>query len=173
MTSETLPSGAIVVPVGSRVTCNPPPTDTDEDYLVLVKDKVAAIAGLLAIGFEFSGDPAKNAEYMKMNETSQYRFTSLWMGSVNYIVTDSEFFFERFLTATHICKTLNLLNKADRVMVFEAVRGASFHKNVVPDWQPKLGDWKPHAKSGGQTSDVWIDSVMSNTIINAQNGNPF
>ena len=173
MTSETLPSGAIVVPVGSRVTCNPPPTDTDEDYLVLVKDKVAAIAGLLAIGFEFSGDPAKNAEYMKMNETSQYRFTSLWMGSVNYIVTDSEFFFERFLTATHICKTLNLLNKADRVMGFEAVRGASFHQQVVPEWQPKLGDWKPHAKSGGQTSDVWIDSVMSNTIINTQNGNPF
>lgn len=121
MTSETLPSGAIVVPVGSRVTCNPPPTDTDEDYLVLVKDKYAAITGLLAIGFEYSGDPAKEAEYIKMNKTSQLRFTSLWMGDVNYIVTDSGFFFERFLTATHICKTLNLLNKADRVMVFEAV----------------------------------------------------
>lgn len=168
MTSETLPSGAIVVPVGSRVTCNPPPTDTDEDYLVLVKDKVAAIAGLLAIGFEFSADPVKDAEYAKMNETSQYRFTSLWMGDINYIVTDSEFFFERFLTATHICKTLNLLNKADRIMVFEAVRGASFHKQVVPDWGPKLGEWKPHAKSGGEISDLWIDTVMANEITIAQ-----
>ena len=173
MTSETLPSGAIVVPVGSRVTCDPPPTDTDEDYLVLVKDKGAADAGLLAIGFEFSGDPVKNAEYIRMNDTSQYRFTSLWMGSVNYIVTDSEFFFERFLTATHICKSLNLLNKADRVMVFEAVRGASFHKKVLPDWQPKVAEWTPHVKSGAETSDLWIDAMMANTVINVRDGDPF
>lgn len=134
MTAVNLPSGAIVVPVGSRITCNPPPMDTDEDFLVLVEDKEAAIKGLRSLGFEYSADPVKLAEYERLNETSQWSFTSLFFGDVNYIVTDSPFFFERFLTATHICKTLNLLNKADRILVFEGVRGHSMAKYVAEGW---------------------------------------
>lgn len=164
MTHQSLPSGAIVVPVGSRVTCNPPPTDTDEDFLVLVKDMQSAVDGLKALGFERSGDPEKVEKYIRLQETTQMRFSSLWFGDVNYLITDSEFFFERFLTATHICKSLNLLNKADRVMVFEAVRGASFHKQVLPDWQPNVVEWKTH-KSGSEVSPLWVDTVMANAIL--------
>jgi hypothetical protein len=163
MTHQSLPSGAIVVPVGSRVTCNPPPTDTDEDFLVLVKDMQSAVDGLKALGFEHSADPEKVEKYIRLQETTQMRFTSLWFGDVNYLITDSEFFFERFLTATHICKTLNLLNKDDRVMVFEAVRGASLHKNILPEWQPSMGEWKTH-KSGSAVAPLWIDTVMNNAI---------
>lgn len=142
MSNDALPSGAIVVPVGSRVTCNPPPTDTDEDYLVLVKDKGAAVRGLKSIGFEFSADPEKMARYEAMNKTSRWSFTSLWFGDVNYIVTDNIFFFERFLTATHVCRTLNLLKKEDRIMVFDAVMGKSFYKDVTSEWTPpSYLDW--------------------------------
>lgn len=125
------------MPVGSRVTCDPPPTDTDEDYLLLVKDKDATVKALLSIGFEHSIDPEKVKAYEALNETSQWRFSSLWMGDVNYIVTDSEFFFERFLTATHVCKSLNLLRKEDRIMVFDAIRGVSFFEKLAPDWKPE------------------------------------
>lgn len=162
MSNDALPSGAIVVPVGSRVTCNPPPTDTDEDYLVLVKDKPAAVAGLKALGFEYSADPEKLAKYEAMNGTARWSFTSLWFGNVNYIVTDSQFFFERFLTATHVCKALNLLNKADRIMVFEAVRGGSFYKQVAPEWTPPYTDWVTHAKSGAMATDGLSDDLLAN-----------
>lgn len=168
MTDQLLPSGAIVVPVGSRVTCSPAPTGTDEDYLVLVKDRDAAVQALKAFGFEHSADPEKVVEYVKMNETSQYRFTSLFLGHVNYIITDSEFFFERFLTATHVCKSLNLLNKADRVMVFEAIRGASFYREMATGWEPALGEWFDHKKTGGRVSDAWSEALMGNTIGNLQ-----
>ncbi len=137
MSAVTLPSGAIIVPVGSRITCNPPPMDTDEDFLVLVQNKREAILGLKEMGFEYSADPEVAAEYERMNETSQWSFTSMFLGHVNYIVTDSAFFFERFLTATHVCKTLNLMNKADRILVFEAARGATMSSYLFPDWDAK------------------------------------
>lgn len=162
MSHEVFKSGSIVVPVGSRVTCNPPPTDTDEDYLVLVSDKAAAVAGLKAIGFEHSADPEKVAKYEAMNETAAWSFTSLWFGDINYIITDSQFFFERFLTATHVCKKLNLLKKEDRITVFEAVRGGSFYKEIAPDWEPPYGDWIKHSKSGAMATDGLCEDLLAN-----------
>ena len=172
MAHEALPSGAIIVPVGSRVTCNPPPMDTDEDYLVLVKDKGLAIDGLKALGFEYSADPKKVAEYEEMNKSAQWSFTSLWFGDVNYIVTDSEFFFERFLTATHVCKALNLLRKEDRVMVFEAVRGGSFFKDMLPEWEPSYRGWWKSKTSGAQTNDELTDSLSYNAFQNTHISTP-
>lgn len=152
----------IVVPVGSRVTCDPPPTDTDEDYLVLTKDKMATVNALKSIGFEYSADPEKVKKYEQMNETAAWSFTSLWFGDVNYIITDSQFFFERFLTATYVCKKLNLLRKEDRVMVFEAVRGGSFYKEVAPDWVPPYEDWVKHQKSGALATDGLTEDLLAN-----------
>ena len=152
MSHLSFDDGAVVVAVGSRVTCSPPPTDTDEDYLILVKDKEATVNALKSMGFEYSIDPEKVAEYEKLGETSDWSFTSLFFGNVNYIVTDKVFFFERFLTATHICKTLNLLKKEDRVMVHEAIRGVSFSSRVAGGWKPGYGDWITVKKVGGEIS---------------------
>jgi hypothetical protein len=158
--------------VGSRVTCNPPPMDTDEDYLVLVKNRSEAIKGLISLGFDYSADPETLAEYEEMNKTAQWQFTSMFFGSVNYIVTESEFFFERFLTATHVCRALNLLDKKDRVMVFEAIRGGSFFKEMCPDWEPSVKNWVKHSKSGSLFSDDLGAKLSNNALSNARSSTP-
>lgn len=136
--ADVIPTGGIVVPVGSRVTCDPPVMDTDEDYLVLVKNMHEAAVALKGLGFEYPKNDDEAMEYAKMAVTSQYSFRSLRFGDVNYIITDDAFFFERFLTASHICKTLNITNKEHRVIVFEAIRGWSFAKEFYPEWEGKL-----------------------------------
>ena len=40
---------------------------------------------------------------------------------VNLIVTRNDTFFNRFMAASSVAKRLNLLDKADRVAVFQAV----------------------------------------------------
>jgi len=100
-----------VVPVGSTVTCNPPPQGTDRDYLCrgskLVFDK------LKALGFETTTDE----EYQGMPS----QFTSFRREDVNLIVTDDGDFYNAFLSATCIAKRLNLLKKADRIALFQSV----------------------------------------------------
>lgn len=105
---EVLESGTIIVPVGSRVTCSPPPTDTDEDFLLLVEDLDEAVKKLKGIGFDTGMTKEQEEEYKNLSMVSGGRFKSLRFGDVNYIVTQSAFFFDRFMTATHICKTLNV-----------------------------------------------------------------
>lgn len=172
MTHPSFDDGAMVVAVGSRVTCSPPPTDTDEDYLVLTKDKEAAVKALQAMGFEYSTDPEKIAEYNRLGETSGYAFVSLFFGSINYIVTDSVFFFERFLTATHVCKMLNLLKKEDRVMVHEAIRGVSFSANVAGGWKPEYGDWIKVKKVNAELSPK-LNKRLMQFVRDTTSGVPF
>ena len=169
MAHDAYLSGAVVVPVGSRVTCDPPPTDTDEDYLVLVKDSKVAVAGLKAIGFEYSSTPEQIEKYEQLNQSAQWKFTSLWFGDINYIVTDSQFFFERFLTATYVCKTLNLLKKEDRIMVFEAIRGGTFYHKMGTDWHPPYGAWIKHDKSDSMHTYGLVDDLSANVIYNSDN----
>lgn len=137
--SASIPAGGLTVAVGSRVTCSPPPTDTDEDYLVLVKDIQQARRSLIELGFEEPKTKKQIEEYEEMNKSSQYSFQSLRLGDVNYIVTDSPFFFERFLTASYVAKRLNLLNKEDRIMIFNAIRGGSYAKDFFPEWDQNMG----------------------------------
>jgi len=128
---EVLESGTIIVPVGSRVTCSPPPTDTDEDFLLLVEDMNEAVMKLKEVGFDSGMTPEQEREYVELQKTSGGRFKSLRFGSINYIVTQSAFFFDRFLTATHICKTLNVMDKKQRILVFSGVFGDS-HLSKTP-----------------------------------------
>jgi hypothetical protein len=123
---EVLESGTIIVPVGSRVTCSPPPTDTDEDFLLLVGDMYDAVSKLIDIGFNTNMTPEQEQEYRSLHIASGGRFSSVRFGDVNYIVTESAFFFDRFLTATHICKTLNVMDKQHRILIFHGVFGDSY-----------------------------------------------
>lgn len=104
-----------VTPVGSRVTCDPPPMDTDEDFLVLVNRLETAEAGLKALGFESS--IADRHEY----DGAEGSFVSYRRGDTNLLVTTSDTFHDAFLAASHVAKKLNLLRKEDRILLFQAV----------------------------------------------------
>ena len=109
-----------VTAVGSRITCNPPPMNTDQDWLVLVDlekfDKIAT--DLLADGWEVGGSMIPTDDnYLPV----QQRFNSFTRGVDNLIVTGSKDFHRRFLAASSVAKRLNLLEKADRIALFQAV----------------------------------------------------
>lgn len=100
-----------MVPVGSRITCDPPVMDTDEDWLLWVKSlNTFGRRATKAYGW----DLGSSLEGME-------NFASLSKGEVNIVVTEKREFFERFLCATEICKRLNVLAKKDRIFVFQCV----------------------------------------------------
>lgn len=109
-----------ITAVGSRVTCNPAPTNTDQDWLVLVdeKDFDAFAKTLLSQQWEVGGSLIPtDANYLPPSQ----RFNSFTLGIDNLIVTASEEFHQRFLAASAVAKRLNLLNKDDRIALFQAV----------------------------------------------------
>jgi hypothetical protein len=101
-------------PVGSKATCHPVPEGTDTDYLIDVHDINEAVSVLEAEGFVLDAE----ARHQYQNTAS---FLSMRRGSVNLIITEDNAFFTRFVAATHVAKTLNLLHKEDRIMLFQAV----------------------------------------------------
>jgi hypothetical protein len=103
------------VPVGSRVTCNPPPTDTDQDILCLVEEEEeeTLFMWIEQRGWDFEGDKKYDME----NFTS-YRKTiegTEW----NLIITTKPEWFDAFMDATRECKEKNVPTKEGRIAVFE------------------------------------------------------
>ena len=112
-------------PVGSRVTCDPAPTDTDEDWLVLVRE--VPVEKLQEAGFSQEGTP----EFYTGNDAGGFR--SWRKGEINLITTQSDEFFRLFLTATYLAKRFNLLRKQDRIALFQAILyGVEVH-NLEPE----------------------------------------
>lgn len=105
-------------PVGSRVTCNPPPMDTDIDYMVLVKNHGQFRQVMLENGFNIGGSLVLDA---KSPLDDKDRFSSYVKGEINLIVTSDVSFYQRFMAATSVAKRLNLLDKSDRIALFQAV----------------------------------------------------
>ena len=99
--------------VGSRVTCNPPARDTDEDWLLYVIGDVDD--KLLALGFV---GEAKSERYVG-NEDGP--FLSWRRGDLNLIVTPVGHYYRKFLLATKLAKRFNLTNKSDRIALFQAI----------------------------------------------------
>lgn len=105
-------------PVGSRVTCVPAPTDTDADYLLLVEDHSSF---RIAIGeFYFTMDGSEVVDSLTPLDSAD-RFSSYSLGYINLIVTSDVVFFDKFMAATSVAKRLNLLDKQDRIVLFQAV----------------------------------------------------
>ena len=105
--------GCTIRRVGSRVTCNPVPVGTDEDFLALVPFNVTKL--MKEDGFTQDGSP----EFYTGNDNGGFR--SFRKGDMNIITTESTEFFDRFMTATALAKRFNLLEKADRIALFQAV----------------------------------------------------
>lgn len=109
----------VVVPVGSRVTCSPPPTDTDLDLLCYPKKWNSEWYEVLdSTGWRLGGEIYG----------TRHEFQSWRKEHYNLIVTISEPFFDSFMEATEVCKKLNLLDKKDRIAKFDEI----FAKNAPP-----------------------------------------
>ena len=103
-------------PVGSRHTCSPPPTNTDNDTLCWVED-----ARLFAEIAESHGFVAGHCGSDPSDNPNNAPFLSLRQGDENLIVTEDYVFYRRFVAATAVAKSLNLMAKQDRIDLFQAV----------------------------------------------------
>jgi len=110
-----------IIPSGSRTTCNPAPTDTDEDFVVLIKSTHGAfdfIEHMEGKGYTTDGDESYD---IMVDLEEDAGWASFKKGTTNYIVTMDEDLFGKWVLATNIAKRLNLLKKEDRVKLFQYV----------------------------------------------------
>jgi hypothetical protein len=113
---------------GSRVICDPPVEDTDEDYVVLVRSMGEFEKLVLADGWTKSMGEAYRATVRHAPnepwgaESSVNIFASYRKGDINLIVTHNVAFFRRYRYATQIATALNLREKEDRITLFNMIR---------------------------------------------------
>jgi len=106
--------------VGSRATCDPPPAGTDRDVLLLCDDLSRLLSAAAACEFVIGGSvPADKFDVRKM--ASGFVSLKQFRGDLNLIVTKDRDFARRFMAATSVAKRLNLLDKGDRIALFQAV----------------------------------------------------
>ena len=111
-------------PTGSRVVCNPPPRGTDEDWICLIHpSSIKQIHGnMREQGYEDCGSEVDPGD-------GDCVFFSMKKDDVNLIFISDSKHYDRFRLATKVAKHLNLTIKADRIMVFEAIRNGVFRRN--------------------------------------------
>lgn len=103
-----------IKPVGSRATCSVYSDEADYDNLVLCGDLSHAVRVLGREGF--STESMLKPEYTKMPN-----FVSMRRGMLNLIITQEKQFYEKFVLATHVARSLDLLNKEHRICLFQAI----------------------------------------------------
>lgn len=114
-------------PTGSRYICDPPVLNTDKDTVILVNGFLDWETALLNEGWERDGK-----DYGELRSD----FTSYRKGDENYVVTEDEDFFRKFVVATEGAKEANLLDKEKRVLFFQRI----FFSYDYPGWGG-LVDW--------------------------------
>jgi hypothetical protein len=112
-----IPGALRTEPVGSRATCSPAPTGSDDDWLVLVKSAEAAASFFNSVGWKLGGSTPANDECVCPYD----KFFSFTSGELNVILTESHEFFDRFMLATRVARKLNLLHKVHRIDLFQAI----------------------------------------------------
>lgn len=106
-------------PTGSRYICNPPPTDTDDDTVILVDDLETATKHLLEDGW----DIPLSDNYKDMKNLDGWFSAKKKVDDVlkNYIVMADLDKFNNWVKATEVAKRLNLLDKKDRIFLFSVI----------------------------------------------------
>jgi len=100
-----------IAPTGSRVICNPPVLDTDEDWLVYVPEPCENDASnwLMLHGARFNEQQKHYPDGIVM-----------WLGNLNIIVISDYSIFYRWVVATYWAKQLGLNDKNDRLKYFQS-----------------------------------------------------
>ena len=102
-----------VFKTGSSVICSPPVTNTDEDYMFYTEDMNKFTAHLLVNDWKPCGEDYEGAD------TGLFR--ALRKGKLNYIITDSQSYYDKFYEATKLATKLNLLQKEQRIALFSYI----------------------------------------------------
>ena len=116
---------------GSSITCFPPVEDTDIDVVIVYNGKLSS--QLQAHGFTI----ADHAEYPHQGISACYR-----KGKVNVIAVRTSDDFKLWVKATHLASHLNLLEKHQRVALFQfvtegVIRGTGIrYHDVVESKEP-------------------------------------
>ena len=124
--------------VGSQVTCNPPPPQPPSDNDILLLDTSFVLTYSYfdeKKGWKCAAEYIHNKE--KPPKHLNQDFISFKRGSINVIVANSEDFFNRFLYATSIAMGLNLLEKADRIELFQSVLYSNGYPEFLQDYLQK------------------------------------
>lgn len=99
-------------PVGSQTIPRAAKPDSDHDYLVLVEE--IEPGNLSEAGFKLDSD---DTHY----DPTQGQFNSWRQGKVNLIVTRHRWFARKFLEANELAKRFKLIDRDDRVALFQAI----------------------------------------------------
>lgn len=120
--NDAAPHARLIDAVGSRVTCSPPALLTDEDILVLAPSNRFYTA-LRNAGWVQDGVGNMNRTRSTLPYANATNFTSYRLGGtdLNIIATKKHTFYRRFVRATLLATRFNLLNKKDRIELFQAV----------------------------------------------------
>ena len=123
-------------PTGSSYICNPPVLDTDIDQMFLVDDLEKVSKILEKLGWKRCG----NEEY-KIDKWIAYRKDNL-----NALLTNNLDHFNKFLQATEEAKKLNLLDKKDRIALFDKhlspkKQQSLFYKNYIEVMDDVMNRW--------------------------------
>ena len=104
-------------PTGSSYICNPPVTNTDVDEMFLVDDLQEVNFQLTGLGWTKCGLEEETYQD-KPSHWAAYRKENM-----NALLTTDLKYFMDFFKATEEAKHLNLLNKEDRVALFQKILG--------------------------------------------------
>ena len=125
LTKKDFPNSLFVLiqPTGSKYICNPPVMNTDEDYFIWGFKYEEIINYLVSVGYE----PCCEQHY------TDTKFTALRKGSLNLIIVHDKSEYEKCVMATNLAKRFNLVNKQDRVDLFELVRNGYYEGYLFGD----------------------------------------
>lgn len=124
---------------GSRVTCNPAPTDTDQDVIVLVRaidNQISDMGAYEHYNEEIARKLVDAGFVCGGSGTGDEEFESWTKGDINLILTSDVEFYERFVAATTVARRLNILDKEDRKALFRAVLYSERCYHAGEDGQP-------------------------------------
>ena len=112
-------------PTGSSYICNPPVTNTDVDEMFLVDDLQEVNFQLTGLGWTKCGLEEETYQD-KPSHWAAYRKENM-----NALLTTDLKYFMNFFKATEEAKHLNLLNKEDRVALFQKILGEEPKKKKI------------------------------------------
>ena len=120
-------------PTGSSYICNPPVLDTDIDQMFLVDDLEKVSKILEKLGWKRCGKEEYNVD----------KWVAYRKDNLNALLTDNLDYFNKFLQATEEAKKLNLLDKKDRIALFDKYLNRTAYKHITHPPSNKINMWTP------------------------------